>query len=123
MGKQQKFCILAEEVTRRLYNVHAEVEDDEVEEILENMIQQLKNSNWNIREIREIVISGYRGWKRRILRRVEEGGEAYRSAARSLPSRARKKLTGKVDWYKNSKKRKHMIELDLKVYHMIEYGR
>ena len=58
--------------------------------------------------MKEIITSGYKGWKRRIERRKEESGtgSVYRSAAKSLPSRARKKLTGKVDWYRKKEKGK-----------------
>ena len=48
-----------------------------------------------------MIVSGYKGWKRRLERRKEEGGEKYRSTAGSLKSRSRKKLTGKEDWFKN----------------------
>ena len=52
------------------------------------------------------MISGYVGWRRRLVRREETGQETYRSAASSLPTRARKKLTGKEDWYRKTEKRK-----------------
>ena len=42
MSTKQKFCILANEVTRRLYNVEEEREDEEVTEILEKITTQLK---------------------------------------------------------------------------------
>ena len=108
MSKKQKFCILANETTRRLYNIDIEEdkEEEEVKEILEKMTSQLKNSGWERRDIREILVSGYRGYKSRLNRRKEEGGEHYRSAANSLQSRSRKKLTGKVEWFKKEKKKK-----------------
>ena len=107
MGKKQKYCILANEVTRRLYNIEKkEGFEKDVEEVLENVTNQLKNSGWERRDAREIIVSGYKGWERRVERRLEESGGIYRSAANSLTSRARKKLTGKVEWFKNTKKRK-----------------
>ena len=63
MGKRQKYCILAEEVSRRLYNVAEELEEEEVEGILENMTRQLKNSGWDRQEAKEIITSGYKGWR------------------------------------------------------------
>ena len=75
------------------------------------MTRQLKNSGWRRMEAREIVVSGYKGWKRRLERRKEQGGEKYRSAAGSLMTRSRKKLTGKEDWFKNpAGKRKREYE-------------
>ena len=63
MAIKQKQCILGNELTRRLYNVDTEVdeEDEDVREIIENYTRQAKNSGWERREIREIVISGYLG--------------------------------------------------------------
>ena len=108
MAIKQKQCILGNELTRRLYNVDtkADEEEEEVQKIIENYTRQAKNSGWGRREVREMVISGYLGWKRRILRRLEQGGQQYRSAASSLGTRTRTKLTGKETWYKEEKKRK-----------------
>ena len=53
-----------------------------------------------------MIISGYRGWERRIQKRPEEGGRIYRSLASSLSTRTRTKLTRKVDWFKTRNKRK-----------------
>ena len=92
MSSKQKFTILSNELTRRLYNIDDEGEDkdEEVEKTIEKMTKQLKNSGWNRRDVREMVISGYKGWQRRLDRRTEEGGEKYRSAAGSLMTRSRK---------------------------------
>ena len=53
---------------------------------------------------REMVISGYRGWKRRLQRRKEQSGMVYRSAESSLALRTKTKLTGKETWYKDQKR-------------------
>ena len=96
MGTRQKFTIQSNELTRRLYNVDEELlsKEEEVFEITEQFTKQAKNSGWNRKDTREMVISGYRGWRRRLERRKEEGGSQYRSAASSLITRTRKKLTG-----------------------------
>ena len=102
MSIRQKMCILSNEMTRRLYNLDSSMEnlEEEVTEVVENFTRQSKNSGWDRKETREMIISGYRGWQRRLKRRVEECGLEYRNAASSLPTRARKKLTGKEDWYR-----------------------
>ena len=110
MSKQQKFCILANELTRRLLNTDIEKEEEEVErevtKVIEHYTSQLKNSEWGMKEVREIVVSGFAGWIRKRRRREENGEELYRSAAASLPARVRGKLTGKESWYRNKKRRK-----------------
>ena len=111
MGKRQKYCILAEETTRRLYNMAEDREEEDTERVLEQMTRQLKNSGWSRPEIREILCSGYRGWRTRLKRREETCGSRYRSAVASLPSRARSKLTGKSEWFKtDNRKRKRETE-------------
>ena len=114
MSTKQKITIQANELTRRLYNINEEDPDleGEVEKVIENYTKQIKNSGWQAREAREMVVSGYIGWKRRIARRLEEGGEKYRSAGTSLVTRTRKKLTGKEDWYKKGGEKRKRDQYD-----------
>ena len=109
MSVRQKFCILGNELTRRLYNLDQNMGDrdleSEVDEVIEHFTKQCKNSGWERKDTREIVLSGFRGWQRRVKRRREDCGAEYRSAARSLPARARKKLTGREDWYRQKRDR------------------
>ena len=114
MGMKQKYCINANELTRRLYVVDEEDEggENEVLKIIEDFTRQLKNSGWERKEAKEMVTSGYVAWKRRIRRRQEEGSELYRSAASSLQTRTRRKLTGKEDWYKKKPKKRKRDEFD-----------
>merc|ERR1712015_401415 len=104
MATRQKFTIQSNELTRRLYNIDEEIDevDDEVERVIEDFTRQTKNSGWEIREAREMVVSGYLGWQRRMEKRKKEGGMKYRSAGSSLQSRTRRKLLGKEEWYKES---------------------
>ena len=108
MGIRQKLTILSNELTRRLYNVDEQLENvrEEMTEIMEKFTNQAKNSGWKQKECREMVISGYLGWKRRVAKRKREGGETYRSASCSLTTRTRMKLTGRENWYKTSKRKR-----------------
>ena len=65
MGIKQKHTILGNELTRRLYNIDEELEEaeTEIEKVIENFTRQAKNSGWGQKETREMVVSGYRGWK------------------------------------------------------------
>ena len=83
--------------------------------MIEDFTRQTKNSGWEIREAREMVVSGFVGWQRRMERRKKEGGEKYRSAGSSLQSRTRRKLKGKEEWYKERGekiKREDLEEVD-----------
>ena len=113
MGTTQKFTRQSNELTRRLYNVDEDLpaKEEEVYGIVEQFTKQAKNSGWSRRDTREIVISGYGAWRKRLERRKEEGGAQYRSASSSLVMRTRKKLTGREDWFKDDgKKRKREEE-------------
>ena len=57
--------------------------------ILEQFTQELKNSGYTIEQAREIIISGFRGWSRRLARRRATG--LYRSAKDSLEEREKAK--------------------------------
>ena len=69
---------------------------EDVHNIIETLIQELKNSGYNRKYSREIVVSGILGWKRKIARRIQEGKPFYRSAPSTLAQRCRKKLTEKT---------------------------
>ena len=87
---------------------------------MEEYIQMLVTSGYDRRQTKEAIVSGIRGWKSKIRRREEEGKNFYRTAASTLSSRYKKKLTAKTNWYKgsgdmNTRKRKYeMDEEELK---------
>ena len=114
MGMKQKYCINSNELTRRLYVIDEQDEkgEEEVTKTIEDFTRQLKNSGWDRLEAKEMVVSGFVAWRRRVKRRVEEGSELYRSAASSLHTRARKKLTSKEDWYKGRTNKRKRDEFD-----------
>ena len=87
-----------------------EEKEEEVIEVMEDYTRQLKNSGWGRKEALQIVTSGFKGLQEMIRRRREEGKDLYRSATSSLQMRVRKKLTGKEDWYKTSRKREREEE-------------
>ena len=98
MGSKQKMEILSNEVVRRLTNVdHERLGVEEQRIVLEQMTQELKNSGYKIEQARDIIISGFRGWKRRIERRKVTG--LYRAAKDTLEAREKKKLVEKETWY------------------------
>ena len=107
MTQRQKFSILSNELTRRLYNIDEEDEEaeKETENTIENFTKQLKYSGWDRREAMEMIKSGFIGWRRRRERRIEQGGKIYRNGKSSLQTRTTRKLIGKETWYREDKKR------------------
>ena len=107
MSIKQKQCIQANELARSSYNLKMNDMEEEVEKVIEAYTRQCKNSGWERKEVKEMVINGYNGWQRRVARRIEKSGTKYRSGGKTLVLKTRKKLTGKEDWYKEeSRKRK-----------------
>ena len=98
MGVKQRMEILSNETCRRLTNVdHENLDMEEQRIVLEQLTQELKNSGYNCDQAREVITSGYKGWRRRIKRREESG--LYRAARDTLEEREKKKLTERETWY------------------------
>ena len=101
MATQQKIQILANELTRRISNINMKNSTQEqYNQVVNQFTQELKNSEYQHRTAREIVISGIRGLKTRIFRRESKKQEFYREAHKTAGVRARKKLVSKENWYK-----------------------
>ena len=64
----------------------------------------MKSSGYKREIVREVVISGVKGWKRKIDRRKKEGTDFYRTAKKTLKMRIKKKLTEKETWFKEKTK-------------------
>ena len=104
MGKQQKMQILANDLTRRLSNVNTNnTKTQEKINIIEKFTQELKNSEYQHRTAREIVISGIRGYRTRFNKRTANGQEFYRLAHKTLSTRTKKKLMARQNWYRENK--------------------
>ena len=93
MTQRQKFCILSNELTRRLYNIDEEDEGfrKEKEDTIENFTKQLKHSGWERNEAIEMIKSGFIGGRRRRERRMKQGGRIYRNGKSSLQTLLGKK--------------------------------
>ena len=101
MSVQQKIQILANDLTRRLYNISKDkIEQEEYNKIIDQLTKELKNAEYNYKTAREIIISGIRGWKTRLARREEKGQEIYRLAKNTAKIREYKKLMSRETWYK-----------------------
>ena len=114
MTQHQKVQILSNEVIRRLSNInHKRIPVREIEEIMEVFIREMKTSEYEKKEIREIVVCGMTGWQRKMKRREDEG-QIYRSARSTLPQRCKKKLLEKTSWYKKRRRQEEEVEKDLR---------
>ena len=92
MADQQKYQILTNELIRRLSLIDIEqIEIEDILEVVEVFIQEMKSSGYKREKTREVVVGGIKGWKRKIQRRKDEGSDFYRHAKSTLKSRNYKK--------------------------------
>ena len=106
ISQHQRCSILANELVRRLSNVDVDhIPHSEVILVVEQFIQQLKNSEYTCKEARTHVVDGIRGWRNKIERRRRENQEFYRLGKNTLHTRVRKKLMEKETWYKTKNKK------------------
>ena len=89
---------------RRLQVIDDKLEIDETIKVVEQYIQQLINSEYNWKQIRDICVSALTGYKRQETVRKLRKLPKYRSGQQSLKSRMDKKLNEKFNWFKQSKK-------------------
>ena len=106
MSQHQKMAILGNELVRRLKNIHPEVLKEEIVDVVEHYIGQIKNSGYFRKEAKEIIACGIVGWRRGLERRQRRGQDQYLEAGDTLEERARKKLLEKTSWYNPDLKRK-----------------
>ena len=117
MSEQQKMSILSNELVRRLSNIHRDVLQEEIKEIIEHFITQLKNSGYERKQAREIVVCGVVGWRRKLGRREKEGKKQFLSASETLEKRTESKLLEKTNWYKEKNSKRKIEEKDSKYQH------
>ena len=104
MSEHHRISILANELIRRLSNMHAKTAHTEIIPIIENFTGQMISSGYGRKQIREVIISGVLGWKRKIQRRIKEGKPSYRSAKSTIGIRTKKKLLERSTWYRKRKR-------------------
>ena len=85
ISSKQKMSILSNEAVRRLSKVNIEkLGEEEAAEVLEHLTTQLKTSGYDRRQSREIIISGVKGPRRKMRRRLDQGIDFYRGAVSTL---------------------------------------
>ena len=93
MACQQKLCILSNELTRRLSNINMEnSKQTQCNKVINQFTQELRNSEYQYKTAREIIISGLRGLKTKIKLRKIKNQDFYRAAHTTVRQRARKKI-------------------------------
>ena len=72
---------------------------DEIGEVTEHYIGQLKNSGYTRKQAKEVIVCGVVGWRRKLERREKNGQGQYLLAEETLEKRTSDKLLEKTSWY------------------------
>ena len=97
-------------IRNKLKNIHKDVLGEEMPDVVEHYISQLKNSGYDRSQAKEVITCGMVGWLRKLERRKKRGEGQYLSARMTLADRDEKKLLEKTSWYKEDGKRKRENE-------------
>ena len=92
---------LGNEVIRRLDSFSGSVGMGEKTGALDIFSQKLLNSGHKVATIRSILVSGIKGYKRRVSRCLAGNIPLHRSAGQSADKRRRKKLLAKTQWFRS----------------------
>ena len=95
--------IMTYELVRRLQVLHEKLDKSEVISVIDKYVQQLCNSEFNWKQIRDKIVSALKGYSRKEkLRKLKNRGR-YRSGKESLRTRVDKKLNEKYNWFRKRK--------------------
>ena len=100
MGRQAVMSIMTNELTRRLQVLDERLDKNEVIEVIDKYVQQLKNSGFNWKQTRDIVVSSIKGHVRKEKLRRNKNRPRYRTGKQSLEARVSKKLNEKYNWFR-----------------------
>ena len=100
MEENSKVRGLGNELVRRFLNTSEELLGDEAKTLIDSYAEKLLTSGYKRDQVVRIVVSGIRCYRARVMRCEREGRKLYRTAAQSSTTRRRKKLLGKLEWYK-----------------------
>ena len=78
----------------------ATISQQDKNEAINIFSQKLINSGHTIKAAREIIVSGLKGFKRRVTRCKDMGLPLHRSAGQSAQSRRTKKLLARSSWFR-----------------------
>ena len=99
-SERSKYSILVNKLSRRFEMLDNNISTEERRNIVDHFCHQLLNSGYSGDKVREIVISGLKGIKRKEEKRKSRENR-YRGASETLGERLERKLTEATNWYKN----------------------
>jgi hypothetical protein len=105
LGQDSLVQSLVNDVMRRMGNTSEQVDISVRHGVVDDFAQKMLNSGHSLAEVRRNLISGLKGYERKLAAsRRPRGPSMNKSAEESSGSRRLKKLTGKSSWFKSENK-------------------
>ena len=104
MGENQKIQSLVNDTVRRMGNTSELVDIGVRQGVVDNYGQKLLDSGYTLQQTRRILISGLKGYERKLWESRQPGGKPFhQNSGESSTRRRLKKLTGKSNWFRQKK--------------------
>ena len=104
IGERSKVASLSQDLVRRLLNTSITLPQSCINNVIDKYSIKLLNSGYSKPQIHNIITSGLRGFEGKLRKHRSGTVKLHQSAASGKAARNRKKLTGKTDWFRKSKK-------------------
>ena len=103
MSENSKTSTLSQDLIRRMMNTSELVDQQERNATIEKYIDKLKVSGYSEIQVKNIIESGLKGYETKLNKARREKREIHRAAEETQEVRFRKKILGKVNWFKSKK--------------------
>ena len=103
LPENSKNATLAQELVRRMMNTSELLTQEERNEVIEKFIIRLKRSGYHEDQIRNIVMSGLKGYETKKEKAKLNDEKLHRSAKSTQAKRHWKKVMGKSTWFRQKK--------------------
>ena len=110
MGEDAKIQTVSNDLRRRLLHNSEAMGAGSKKRVVDQYAQKLRNSGYEIEQVRRIIFNGIKGYENKRRRSNEMGWKLHRTSLDSMGARVRKKLLAKSSWFK--KRRKTPIKED-----------
>ena len=101
MDYSSKVSILSNDLCRRLLNTRESIAQSRKDQIVDEYALKMLRSGYSLSQVRFIIVSGIRSFKRKVAHAKESGTKLHRSAKSSLTDRIKKKILEKTSWFKS----------------------
>jgi hypothetical protein len=105
LGENLKIKSLGNDMIRRMLNTSELVDMETRCKVVDSFATKLITSGYNLEKIRQIIISGLKGYEKQLKISRQPGGRPlHQNSGQSKAKRQRNKLLGKSEWFRKERK-------------------